>query len=152
MERGLLVSSLAGLVILGGAVAATKSHGVERDALERTSLEVVRRLQPAKSAAADAPPAWIHTRIAGKCAYLYAEHEHEGFVTRDAPDGPRMAVAHIDLHSNIGGEAQVRTCDGTDSCGRTEKEVNVGCRHSCTYSTVRDPRYQTGSSPEQCIW
>lgn len=145
------VLSLAFMVGASGAPPAGRKV-VQSHQTGESRTEMIIALRPAGRNLADTPNAWIHTRIAGKCAFFYAEHEHEGYVTRDSENGPRMSVARLDLHSNIAGDRQTKTCTSTDSCGRTEREVNIGCRHSCTYTTLTDPRYVQTNSPEQCMW
>jgi len=90
-----------------------------------------------------------HVKGSG-CVYYYAKHEHEAYVTR-SDNGARFNVEKIVLHSNIGGDFKSMTCTNTSSCGRTEQEYNLGCRHSCASATATY-RGQTWGTAWTCIW
>lgn len=121
---------------------------------KRASQETVRQISATAAGLAPGDPTvlYLHSRIAGKCAWLFAQHEHETFVTRDSATGPRYAVQQLLLNSNIGGEAKSMTCNGTSACGRTEKEYNVGCRRSCTNGRATHPGFGSWSTDQVCIW
>ena len=115
--------------------------------------ETVAQLRLRGAAPADTPSTlYLHSRIAGKCAYFYAQHDHETFVTRDSPSGARYSVQQLILSSDIGGEKKSKGCSNASACGRTEKEFNVGCRRSCTHGTATQPGFGTWSSTQVCIW
>lgn len=121
---------------------------------KRATQETVTELRnPTANLTANEPSIlYLHSRIAGKCAWLFAQHEHETFVTRDSAAGPRYAVQRLDLYSNIGGDQKSMACSGTSACGRTEKEYNTGCRRSCTNGKATHPGFGSWSTNQVCIW
>lgn len=94
---------------------------------------------------------YLHVRAHVQCAYFYAKHEHESFVTRDAPSGPRFPIESLSLLSTFGGSKTSKTCNNSSSCGRTEKEYNLGCRESCAAGRATDPRYGTWATKSVCV-
>jgi hypothetical protein len=95
---------------------------------------------------------WLHPEVRGTCSWIHAKHEHQAFITRGSPDGPRMAIDRIDLISEIGGDRQVKTCNGSEWCARTEHEYNLGCRRSCVTARATHSGYGTWMSGQSCIW
>ena len=104
-------------------------------------------------AAAGAPDTlYLHRRLRGECAWFYARHEHEAFVTRGSPNGPRFAVADLQLMSSIDGRERVRDCGTASACTHVEKDYHVGCRRSCTSARATHPGCGTAQTEEGCIW
>jgi hypothetical protein len=95
---------------------------------------------------------YLHVKVRGQCAYFYAKHEHETYVTRDSPSGARFPVAQLSLGSKFSGSSTSKTCTNASSCGRSEQEFNLGCRRSCAAGKASDPRYGTWATREACIW
>lgn len=94
----------------------------------------------------------LHVEVRGNCAHVYAKHEHQAWITRGPdPAGPRAGVDVIHLHSMIGSDAQTKPCPGTDTCQRTEKEYNAGCRRSCASASATH-RGMTARTSSSCMW
>ena len=102
----------------------------------------------------DAPTLWLHGEVKGTCSWVHAKHEHVAYITRDTPDpnGPRVAINKIVLHSNIGGDRQDKTCDNAEWCPRTEHEYALGCRRSCVSATATHNGATWHTGGESRIW
>jgi hypothetical protein len=76
----------------------------------------------------------IRARVNRRCWALGATHEHETFVVDQ--NGNRFIVDNLVLHQDIGGEKKNVDGGKTSQVGRTETEVNFGCRSSCARGTA----------------
>lgn len=70
----------------------------------------------------------LYARVNRRCWLVGATHEHEVYV--EDQTGQRFAVDRLVLHQDIGGHRQDREGSNTSQVGRTETEVNMGCRSS----------------------
>jgi hypothetical protein len=76
----------------------------------------------------------LWARVNRRCWLLGATHEHETFVVDQA--GNRFVVDNLVLHQDIGGDKKSVDGGTTSQVGRTETEVNFGCRSSCARGTA----------------
>ena len=95
---------------------------------------------------------WLHRKVKGTCAWLYAEHEHEVYTTL-GKNGPRVPVPKLTLHSWVGGLHKGKDCPNAGSCARTEHEYTLGCRRSCVQGEVAQKDGSTHwKGGQSCIW
>lgn len=127
---------------------------IEGDATESTE-EVIILLEPddENALAEDSPrKLFLHTKVRGRCAGIYARHEHEAYITRDTATGPQYPIDDITLHSWIGGHKKSKSCPNASWCYRKEKEYNLGCRRSCAQAVAKQEGFGTWRGDKACIW
>ena len=100
----------------------------------REALAVVGREDELKSIARDATTLTLWAHVSRRCWLLGATHEHETYVVDQ--NGNRYVVDKLVLHQNIGGDKKDVDGGKTSQVGRTETEVNFGCRSSCARGTA----------------
>ncbi len=144
------------LIILCGTVAFAQAPPLEdtlplQEGSAKISIPLKTEDADLRSFLSAPAQLFLTVEVKGQCALVYAKHEHQAYVTQGR-GGPRQPIRRIDLHSNIAGDRQTKTCENTEFCGRTEEEYNIGCRRSCVSATGTLQTGQKWFVNEACIW